>query len=47
MLRLRASFECGIEGRTITIEYRWAEGRNERYAEIATEFVRAIPSRTR
>jgi putative tryptophan/tyrosine transport system substrate-binding protein len=28
-----------IEGRTVTIEYRWAEGRNERYAEIATEFV--------
>jgi putative ABC transport system substrate-binding protein len=23
-----------IEGRTITIEYRWAEGRNERFAEI-------------
>src|SRR5262245_30438514 len=29
-----------IEDRTVTIEYRWAEGRNERYAEIATEFVR-------
>jgi ABC-type uncharacterized transport system substrate-binding protein len=29
-----------IEGQTIAIEYRWAEGRNERYAEIATEFVR-------
>jgi ABC-type uncharacterized transport system substrate-binding protein len=29
-----------IEGRTITIEYRWAEGRDERYAEIAAEFVR-------
>jgi putative ABC transport system substrate-binding protein len=29
-----------IEGRTITIEYRWAEGREERYAEIAAEFVR-------
>ena len=28
-----------IEGRTITIEYRWAEGRNERAAEIAAEFV--------
>jgi len=26
-------------GRTITIEYRWAEGRSERYAEIANEFV--------
>src|SRR6516164_626507 len=29
-----------IEGRTIAIEIRWAEGRNERYAEIAAEFVR-------
>jgi putative ABC transport system substrate-binding protein len=29
-----------IEGRTITIEYRWAEGRAERAAEIAAEFVR-------
>jgi putative ABC transport system substrate-binding protein len=29
------------EGRTIAIEYRWAEGRNERMAEIAAEFVRA------
>jgi len=29
-----------IEGRTITIEYRWAEGREERYAEIADEFAR-------
>jgi putative ABC transport system substrate-binding protein len=29
-----------IEGRTIAIEYRWAEGRTERYTEIATEFVR-------
>ena len=28
------------EGRTIGIEYRWAEGRTERYAEIASEFVR-------
>jgi putative tryptophan/tyrosine transport system substrate-binding protein len=28
-----------IEGRTLTIEYRWAEGRNERMAEYATEFV--------
>ena len=28
------------EGRTIAIEYRWAEGRTERYAEIASEFVR-------
>ena len=29
-----------IEGRTLTIEYRWAEGRNERYAEMAAELVR-------
>src|SRR5262249_43602789 len=29
-----------IEGRTVAIEYRWAEGRIERYAEIAAEFVR-------
>jgi putative ABC transport system substrate-binding protein len=28
-----------IEGRTIAIEYRWAEGREERYAAIAEEFV--------
>ena len=29
-----------VEGRTIAIEYRWAEGRSERFAEIAAEFVR-------
>jgi putative tryptophan/tyrosine transport system substrate-binding protein len=28
-----------IEGRTIAVEYRWAEGRSERFAEIAAEFV--------
>ena len=28
-----------IEGRTVAIEYRWAEGRPERYTEIAAEFV--------
>ena len=28
------------EGRSVAIEYRWAEGRSERYAEIAAEFVR-------
>jgi putative ABC transport system substrate-binding protein len=28
------------EGRTMAIEYRWAEGRSERFAEIASEFVR-------
>ncbi len=38
MQRLR---ELGwIEGRTITIDVRWAEGRTERLIEIATEFVR-------
>src|SRR5262249_3850061 len=29
-----------IEGRNVAMEYRWAEGRSERYTEIATEFVR-------
>jgi ABC-type uncharacterized transport system substrate-binding protein len=29
-----------VEGRTVMIEYRWGEGRAERYAEIAAEFVR-------
>jgi putative ABC transport system substrate-binding protein len=29
-----------IEGHNVAIEYRWAEGRNERYAEIAAEFAR-------
>jgi putative tryptophan/tyrosine transport system substrate-binding protein len=29
-----------VEGRTVAIESRWAEGRSERYAEIAAEFVR-------
>ena len=29
-----------IEGRTVAIEYRWAEGRSARLAEIAAEFVR-------
>jgi putative ABC transport system substrate-binding protein len=28
------------EGRSIAIEYRWAEGRSERYSQIAAEFVR-------
>jgi putative ABC transport system substrate-binding protein len=28
------------EGRTVAIEYRWAEARSERFAEIAAEFVR-------
>jgi len=29
-----------VEGRNVAIEYRWAEGRSERFAEIAAEFVR-------
>jgi putative ABC transport system substrate-binding protein len=29
-----------IEGQTVAIEYRWAEGSTDRYAEIAAEFVR-------
>jgi putative tryptophan/tyrosine transport system substrate-binding protein len=38
---VRGLHELGwIEGRTVKIEYRWAEGQNQRYAEIATEFVR-------
>jgi hypothetical protein len=28
-----------IENRTVAIEYRWAEGRDERFAEIAAEFI--------
>jgi putative ABC transport system substrate-binding protein len=30
----------GIDGRSVAIEYRWAEGREERFSEIATEFAR-------
>jgi len=38
MARLR---ELGwIEGRTVAVEYRWSEGRIERYTEIVAEFVR-------
>src|SRR5262249_35075924 len=29
-----------IDGHSVAIEYRWGEGRNERFAEIAAEFVR-------
>jgi putative ABC transport system substrate-binding protein len=29
-----------IEGHNLAIEYRWAEGRSERFAEIAAELVR-------
>ena len=38
MQRLR---ELGwIDGRNLAIEYRWAEGRDKRYTEIAAEFAR-------
>jgi putative tryptophan/tyrosine transport system substrate-binding protein len=38
VLRLR---ELGwIEGRSVAIEYRWAEGSDERATEIASEFIR-------
>src|SRR5881396_3482868 len=30
-----------IDGRNIAIEYRWAEGRSERFAKIASEFVQS------
>src|SRR5262249_57186437 len=29
-----------VEGQNVAIEYRWAEGQSERFARIATEFVR-------
>jgi putative tryptophan/tyrosine transport system substrate-binding protein len=29
-----------VVGSTVAIEYRWAEGRNDRFAELAAEFVR-------
>jgi len=29
-----------IDGRNLAIEYRWGEGRDERFAQIAAEFVR-------
>jgi putative ABC transport system substrate-binding protein len=29
-----------VESRTVAIEYRWSQGKTERYAEIAAEFVR-------
>src|SRR6202165_4397156 len=29
-----------VEGRTVAIEYRWAEGRSERFGEIAAEYAR-------
>lgn len=32
-----------VDGRTVTIEYRWAEGRMERHAVLAAEFARLKP----
>src|SRR6266436_4643293 len=29
-----------IEGRTVAIQYRWADGRSERFPEVAAELVR-------
>jgi putative ABC transport system substrate-binding protein len=29
-----------VDGSTVAIDYRWAQGRDERYAEFAAEFVR-------
>jgi ABC-type uncharacterized transport system substrate-binding protein len=38
---VRRMAELGwVGGRTVSIEYRWAEGQSERFAEIASEFVR-------
>ncbi len=36
----RLSERGWIEGRNVAIEYRWAEGRNERFPVIVDEFVR-------
>jgi ABC transporter substrate binding protein len=39
-IRQRLRELAWIDGRSLAIEYRWAEGRNERYAEAAAELVR-------
>src|SRR5438874_10710843 len=37
---LKRLHELGwVEGRTMSIEYRWADGHSDRYAEITAEFV--------
>ena len=35
-----ARSSAGSKVRNVAIEYRWAEGRAERFTEIAAEFVR-------
>jgi hypothetical protein len=36
----RQKYEDRISVVAVAIEYRWAEGRDERFAEIAAEFIR-------
>src|SRR5262245_42449232 len=33
-----------VDGRTVTIVYRWADGKMERHAELAAEFARMKPN---
>jgi putative ABC transport system substrate-binding protein len=40
IVSLLVSRSGGVDGRNVTIEYRWAEGRAQRYVEVAAEFVR-------
>jgi hypothetical protein len=37
---IRGLAETGyVDGRNVTNEYRWADGRNDRFAELATDLV--------